>query len=741
MQATAEIQKIADGEISNPKKEAETSATVFLQSLRLVPSEQIEDQLPTDTTLPATETYITTEKQFPPEEYTFTDEHRFKTTKDELTRKNKREGGFNIVVKGEDEKLKRPVAIKLLKPAFVNLLDRQAILDYVAEVYGEITRIANLEHHHIAKIYDVVSTEVNGVRTVGMALEWLEPLEKQMSADEIIAMCTQIGSALDYAHQKGIVHKDIKPQNIMRRPQQDSNDNVTYEYVLTDLGSGRRLEVPEDHDHEFLTPRFVDREQTRKETKNNLMERMDQYALAISVCDSLLGKPYIMKRDPYLFCLPAEIPQAARAVLRKAMSEKREDRYTSCTEFAEALSAAIKTPDTQTSIPTVTVRDIQTHNTEPGFEIYDLVLHERILPERTARFRLAAKDPVEGNETLKAIQLDLVDALGFTKDAAIPPGTIAQMRKISQDVRILFKPQLSSPRVNPEHTAPPLIDRVEPIVIGAPHLSDRIRELVELADSAKKQSDILNRLKSLVSGSRKKQDPAQTLEDVAPPLEGKRVDWKELGTRLQVQKGMDKVEMLKKELAGTAMDLARKAYQEGNPKRAIELLQQFIVAHPELKLCIARRPDGLADRWVNDYNGSNSNHGVVRTESQLYDVIAGAINNGFPLVAQDVLGLVQQARETNSALLIIDEVQNLEAMYREMSHELNAWIISGYWSGNKKGDWRWHIPHHFDPESRREEGLNYKLDYFFTSYSDKDELHGNTPEPEQSADTVGQAQT
>jgi serine/threonine protein kinase len=137
------------------------------------------------------------------------------------------EGGMATVYLAHDLKHNRRVARKVLKPELAALLGAQRFLQ-------EIQVTANLQHPHILPLYDSGSAE--GALFYVMPLVQGESLrdrldrEKLLSVDEAIRITRQVAGGLDFAHRQGIVHRDIKPGNILL------HDG---EALLADFGSSR----------------------------------------------------------------------------------------------------------------------------------------------------------------------------------------------------------------------------------------------------------------------------------------------------------------------------------------------------------------------------------------------------------------------------------------------------------------------------------------------------------------------
>ena len=124
------------------------------------------------------------------------------------------EGGMATVYLANDLKHERKVALKVLKPELAALVGAERFL-------AEIKTTANLQHPHILALFD--SGEADGVVFYVMPYIEGESLrdrldrEKQMGVKDSVAITQKVADALDYAHEHGVVHRDIKPGNILLR--------------------------------------------------------------------------------------------------------------------------------------------------------------------------------------------------------------------------------------------------------------------------------------------------------------------------------------------------------------------------------------------------------------------------------------------------------------------------------------------------------------------------------------------
>ena len=122
------------------------------------------------------------------------------------------EGGMATVYLADDLKHERKVALKVLKPELAAVVGAERFL-------VEIKTTANLTHPHILPLFD--SGEADGFlfyvmpHIDGESLRDRIDREKQLSVDDAVAITRKVADALDYAHEHGVVHRDIKPGNIL----------------------------------------------------------------------------------------------------------------------------------------------------------------------------------------------------------------------------------------------------------------------------------------------------------------------------------------------------------------------------------------------------------------------------------------------------------------------------------------------------------------------------------------------
>jgi tRNA A-37 threonylcarbamoyl transferase component Bud32 len=255
------------------------------------------------------------------------------------------QGGMATVYKAYHASLDRYVAIKVLHPAFKedpNFLER---------FKREAKVVASLEHPNIVPIYDF--SEHQGNPYLVMRFVEGETLKarfgrERLHIEEILHVVESIGSALDYAHERGVLHRDIKPSNII----------IAYDgrIYLTDYGLARIAQSGEStlsRDTMLGTPQYISPEQARGDLE--LDAGTDIYSLGVVLYELVVGRvpfsadtPFAVVHDHIFSPLPMprdinpQVPEPVEQVLLKALAKVRADRYKTVGNMVEAFKAAVE---------------------------------------------------------------------------------------------------------------------------------------------------------------------------------------------------------------------------------------------------------------------------------------------------------------------------------------------------------------------------------------------------------------
>ena len=243
----------------------------------------------------------------------------------------------------EDLKHHRKVAVKVLKPELAAVLG-------VERFVQEITTTASLQHPNILPLFD--SGSADGFLYYVMPYVEGETLrdrlhrERQLGVAESLEITAQVAAALGYAHERGIVHRDIKPDNIMFSGGQA---------IVADFGIARAIDAAGGEQLTMTgtaigTPAYMSPEQSAGDS--NVDGRSDIYSLASVLYEMLAGEPpftgptaaaIISKRlgapTPQVRVIRQSVPESVDRTLQKALQRAPADRFGTATDFARALQA------------------------------------------------------------------------------------------------------------------------------------------------------------------------------------------------------------------------------------------------------------------------------------------------------------------------------------------------------------------------------------------------------------------
>lgn len=295
-------------------------------------------------------------------------------------------GGMATVYRAYQRSMRRSVALKVIR--------RDATPDdhAIRRFSREAELIAQLEHPHILPVYDF-----NGEHDPPYIVMRYLPsgtlrhiLERgSLDLHEVALIIAQVGSALDYAHELGVIHRDVKPSNILI----DAKGNA----FLTDFGIARMVAPNAEHmtgtGTAVGTPGYMAPEQVVGEKVDG---RADVYALAIMTYELLTGTlPYqaelpmavlyqhIHAPVPYVRAARPDLPAEINTVMQRGMAKQAVDRYPTAGEFSQALQAALNvglqaTPRNLRAIAGATIQERERRRTERTTR--DATLHTPDMP-------------------------------------------------------------------------------------------------------------------------------------------------------------------------------------------------------------------------------------------------------------------------------------------------------------------------------------------------------------------------
>lgn len=254
-------------------------------------------------------------------------------------------GGMGIVYLARDERLDRPVALKILPPDLAKQVDtRERFL-------REARTAAQLSHPNIVPVYR--ADELDGLVFFAMGYIEGETFADRirdrgpLGAAEVVRILREVAWALAYAHARGIVHRDVKPENILL-------DRATNRAVVTDFGIARTDFDPSITHHGYVlgTVHYMSPEQCAGDTLDG---RSDLYAMGVAGFLALSGQlpfdgdspqsiivAHATKNPPPLLSYAPDVPAALANVIDTLLQKNPADRFANGEALAEALTKALE---------------------------------------------------------------------------------------------------------------------------------------------------------------------------------------------------------------------------------------------------------------------------------------------------------------------------------------------------------------------------------------------------------------
>ena len=253
-------------------------------------------------------------------------------------------GAMGVVYRAEDLGLSRPVAIKRLRP------DLTRDVDLVRRFREEAGILASINHENLVRVYSFVEDRddvffvmelVEGVSLDNLLADLIEE-NRDLDCGRVAVIVSQVASALDAMHAAGVMHRDVKPGNVVL-------DRTRDRAVLVDVGLARRLG---DKSEPAGTPGYIAPESLRGEPES---PATDVYGLAATTYALLTGQAPFGRADDYREILRRQIEETPRppsdwredlpaeldAVILRGMAADQDERYASAGELARALEDAI----------------------------------------------------------------------------------------------------------------------------------------------------------------------------------------------------------------------------------------------------------------------------------------------------------------------------------------------------------------------------------------------------------------
>ncbi|KAA3657057.1 MAG: serine/threonine protein kinase [Chloroflexi bacterium] len=269
------------------------------------------------------------------------------------------QGGMAVVYKGYQSSLDRYVAIKVMAH---HLADDRTFID---RFQREASGVAQLRHQNVVQMYDfglskgisyMVMEFIEG-ETLKERLVSQREAGERMPLSDVMQVVRDLAAALDYAHAHSIVHRDVKPTNVMMRQEEQLarlTGGASFAAVLADFGVARMLEGVQltGTGATIGTPDYMSPEQARGEPAG---AQSDVYALGVVLYEMLTGElpftadtpvavllKHMQAIPPSAIMKVPDLPTGVDHVLLKALAKQPAERYATAGRMAEALHSALE---------------------------------------------------------------------------------------------------------------------------------------------------------------------------------------------------------------------------------------------------------------------------------------------------------------------------------------------------------------------------------------------------------------
>ncbi len=261
-------------------------------------------------------------------------------------------GAMGVVYKALDPALGRTVAIKTI--SLTELTDADARQREGDKLLQEAQSAGTLSHPNIVTVFDVIKQDDFACIVMeflpGPSFDEMLRQEKIPERSELIQYLREVAEALDYAHRKGIIHRDVKPANILIATHGFGNERSA---KLTDFGVAKTLSHEITQSGSMIgTPSYMSPEQMEGRTVDGMS---DQFSLAVVAYEMLSGrKPFAaqtlaallhqicQQKTPSILEANPALGETVAKVMERALSKRAEDRFPSASDFVGALAIALE---------------------------------------------------------------------------------------------------------------------------------------------------------------------------------------------------------------------------------------------------------------------------------------------------------------------------------------------------------------------------------------------------------------
>lgn len=282
-------------------------------------------------------------------------------------------GAMGDVYLAEDPRIKQQVAIKVMRAELLPYPTSTATSQALHRFQKEATAIASLDHPHILPLFSYGEQRMGEMtliylvmpyRPEGSLTRWLSqrPQHTPLSPLTVAHIIQQAANALQHAHDRGIIHQDVKPSNFLIRERKETPERP--DLLLADFGIARLIQATSVASQSVHgTPVYMAPEQCF----GHAVAASDQYALAIMAYELLTGHPpfqgasmQIMFQHLHTFPQPPRtfnphLSEGVDTVILQALAKQAEERFASISAFSQAFSEAVEALATADEAPIIAI--------------------------------------------------------------------------------------------------------------------------------------------------------------------------------------------------------------------------------------------------------------------------------------------------------------------------------------------------------------------------------------------------